>query len=494
MPRPTPRTPLRAWPPLSLAILLLAAGSALVYSCRDASEPTPPSQQLPPVTASVEPATTGEWAPPFNWPDVAIHLSLLPTGKVLSFGRAGEPQLWNPATNEFVEKPIGSDVFCSGHVSLPDGRLLVVGGRYLADVQGIADVNIFNPFTEAWEPAPPMNYARWYPTATVLTTGEVAVVAGTDSHKVHVEVPEVWTGSGWRVLAGAVLKTPTYPKMFLAAGGTLFYAGEMARSRWLSTTGNGSWKWGPRTQLNLERSAGGAVMYDYGKILIMGGSLTPTNTAEVIDLNAKPQAWRFTNPMQYTRRQLNAVLLPDGKVLVLGGTSGAGYNNPVGAVVTAEMWDPATETWTTLADASTPRIYHSTALLMPDGRVLFAGSGGAGTAVNYKSAEFFSPPYLFQGPRPTITSAPATVGYNSTAFVETPDPASITKVSWVRLGSVTHTTDMNQRYITMAFTRVTGGINVKTNKGRAALPPGHYMMFLLNAAGVPSEARIIQIN
>jgi hypothetical protein len=244
----------------------------------------------------------------------------------------------------------------------------------------------------------------------------------------------------------------------------------------------------------VERSAGGAVMYEYGKILIVGGGLTPTNTAEVTDLNVKPQVWRFTSPMQYARRQLNAVLLPDGKVLVLGGTSGVGQNNPIGAVLAAEMWDPATETWTTLADAATPRIYHSTALLMPDGRVLFAGSGGAGAATNQLSAEFFSPPYLFKGPRPVITSAPATVGYNSTAFVETPDPASITKVTWLRLGSVTHTSDMNQRYTTMNFTRLTGGINVKTNKGKAAVPPGHYMMFLLNAAGVPSEAKIIRIN
>jgi galactose oxidase len=495
MPCLRPPRSLPVWRPQSLSLLGLAAATAFVAGCRDANqEPTTPSQPASPVVASVGADTVGEWTPPFSWPDVAIHLALLPTGKVLSFGRAREPQLWDPATNQFTEKPIGSDVFCSGHAFLPDGRLLVAGGRYLQDVQGIKDVNIFNPFTEAWEPAPPMTYARWYPTTTVLSNGEVAVVAGTDENKVHVELPEVWSGTGWRVLTSAVMKMPTYPKLFLAPGGTVFYAGEGPRSRTLNVNGNGSWKWGARTVFNLERSAGGAVMYEYGKILIVGGNLTPTNTAEVIDLNAKPQAWRFTSPMQYARRQLNAVLLPDGKVLVLGGSSGAGNNNPVGAVLAAEMWDPATETWTTLADAATPRVYHSTALLMPDGRVLFAGSGGAGTATNFLSAEFFSPPYLFKGPRPTITNAPATVGYNSTASVETPDAASITKVSWIRLGSVTHTTDMNQRYIGMNFTRVTGAIKVKTNKGKAALPPGHYMMFLLNAAGVPSEAKIIQIN
>lgn len=579
-----PGTSSRGWSPLRVGLLTIAASGAVIYSCRDASEPVGPSQEIPTPSASLtevnfdaillsyvcgtdfavrnenpdevqvtyqvigtaeqgdltlpappagstfsetlfstqnvgtvqllyqgseivevanggvscppDESAVGQWTPVFDWPIVAIHLHLLPTGKILSFGRKrdGDPQLWNPATNEFVAKPVGSDVFCAGHAFLPDGRLLVAGGRYLADVQGIPDVNIFNPFTEQWEPAPPMTYARWYPTTTVLSNGEVAVVAGTDENKQHVGVPEVWTGSGWRLLTSAVMTMPTYPKLFLAPGGVVFYAGEAPRSRKLNTTGNGSWTLGVRTKLNLERSGGGAVMYEYGKILILGGNQAAvTNTAEVINLNVKPQSWRYTNPMYYARRQTNTVLLPDGKVLVLGGTTLAGFNNEAGAVFAAEMWDPATEEWTLLASAATPRMYHSTAVLMPDGRVLYTGSGSAGTATNQLNAEIYSPPYLFKGPRPTITSAPATVGYNSTAFVQTPDPTSITKVGWIRLGSVTHTNDMNQRYITMTFTQTAGGINVKTNKGRAALPPGHYMMFLLNAAGVPSVATIIQI-
>ena len=200
MQQPKLGVPERRWSPFGIALLTLIASSAAIYSCRDATEPSVSSEQTQPVARSTDPTTLGEWSPVFDWPVVAIHLHLLPTGKVLSFGRmrAGVPQLWDPTTNKFTPKPVGRDIFCAGHVFLPDGRLFVAGGRGDHDVEGIKDVNIFNPFTEEWESAPPMNYARWYPTATLLPNGEVAVVAGTDENKVHVEIPEVWTGSGWR--------------------------------------------------------------------------------------------------------------------------------------------------------------------------------------------------------------------------------------------------------------------------------------------------------
>src|SRR3989449_9917930 len=146
----------------------------------------------------------------------------------------------------------------------------------------------------------------------------------------------------------------------------------------------------------------------------------------------------YPGPMAFPRRHLNATVLPTGDVLVTGGTSAGGFNEPLGAVHAAELWSPATGTWTLMASNSVIRIYHSTSLLLPDGRVLHTGSGDAAGAVNELNYELFSPPYLFRGPRPTITSAPpGTVTYGQTVFVETVYAVTIAKVSLIRFGSVT---------------------------------------------------------
>ena len=191
--------------------------------------------------------------------------------------------------------------------------------------------------------------------------------------------------------------------------------------------------------------------------------------------------------MAFARRQQNATLLPDGKVLVTGGTSGPGFNNPNTPVFAAEMWDPATETWTTMASAQIPRLYHSAAVLLPDGRVLTTGGNG------FTQTEIYEPPYLFKGTRPTITSAPATVNYGQTFFVETTDAASVTQVTWISLSSTTHAFNMNQRINRLNFSQVAGGLNVVAPSNANLAPPGHYMLFILNGNGVPSVAKIIQL-
>jgi len=203
--------------------------------------------------------------------------------------------------------------------------------------------------------------------------------------------------------------------------------------------------------------------------------------------------------MAYARRQLNATLLPDGKVLATGGTSGGGFNNATGTVFAAEMWDPATGTWSTMAGMQVPRLYHSSAVLLPDGRVLSAGGGrpaaaGEEPATEHRDAEIYSPPYLFKGARPTITSAPTTrLGYNQTFLVGTAEATSITKVTLIRLSSSTHAFNMNQLINNLNFSQGGGGLNVTTPLNSNLCPPGHYMLFILNGNGVPSVAKIIQI-
>jgi hypothetical protein len=162
-------------------------------------------------------------------------------------------------------------------------------------------------------------------------------------------------------------------------------------------------------------------------------------------------------------------------------------------VHSAEAWDPATGQWTEWAGNTVSRLYHSTTLLLPDGRLLHSGSGDGGGLPRETSAELFSPPYLYHGPRPAIASTPGEIDYGSRFAVATPDAGVVTRVTLVRLGSVTHAFDQNQRFVELAFGRADGGLAVTAPAGGALAPPGHYMLFLLNADGVPSLARIIRL-
>jgi hypothetical protein len=439
-------------------------------------------------------AVVGQWSTVLPAPIVQLHLHLLPNGKVLSWGLDGTPQLWDPATGSFTAVPAPSLLFCAGHDFLPDGRLLVAGG-HISDDHGLPNTNVFDAATGSWQVAPPMARGRWYPTNTTLPNGEVLTIGGRDEGGAIVTVPEIWDGTSWRQLTTANTandELPYYPRMFVAPDRRVFYAGEQQRSRYLDVSGTGSWTSGPLRRYGT-RDYGSAVMYAPGQILYVGGGDPPTNTAEIIDLNQPSPAWTYTGSMAFARRHTNATLLPTGDVLVTGGTSSSGFNNPAGGVHAAELWNPANGTWTTLASNAVTRIYHSTTLLLPDGRVLHTGSGdsNAGDQLNY---ELYSPPYLFQGARPSIAGVtPTDVAYGQTVFVETPDGASIAKVTFIRLGSVTHAFDMGERLVPLSFAQVTGGLSVGVPASRTTAPPGPYMLFLVNGNGVPSDARILRL-
>jgi hypothetical protein len=442
------------------------------------------------VTAAGTEATVGKWSAPFSWPIIGLHLHLLRTGKVLSWGKFGASYVWTPSSNTFTSVPLPDQLFCSGHTLLADGRLLVTGG-HISDNHGIPDANLFDPGTMKWLPQPSMAKGRWYPTTTTLANGEAVTIAGRDQSGVIAGIPEVWTGSGWRALSSARRDLPYYPRTFVAPNGKLFYAGENRASLYLSTSGSGSWT-SVASRLYGTRDYGSAVMYQPGKILYAGGGRT-TNTAETIDLNQAAPAWKWTGSMAYARRHVTATLLPTGQVLATGGSSGTDFSDEKSAVYVAELWDPSTGIWTKLSSNSVPRAYHSTALLLPDARVLVTGGGDAAGEPNHYNAEIFSPPYLFKGSRPQYSSAPSTVGYGQTFTVGTPTPTAITRVTWVRLGSVTHAFNSNQRFNELRFTRTSSALSVTAPPNRNVAPPGHYMMFLLNSAGVPSTARIVQI-
>jgi hypothetical protein len=445
------------------------------------------------VTALSQSAVAGEWSSVMPSPIVQLHLHLLANGRVLSWGHGGSPQVWDPATGSFTAAPSPSLLFCTGHTFLPDGRLLVAGG-HISNGHGLPNTNIFDPATGSWQAAAPMAAGRWYPTTTTLPNGEVLVLSGQDESGALNAIPEIWNGSAWRQLTTASLSLPNYPRTFVAPDGRVFYAGAAQQSRWLDVTGTGRWSLGPQLKFGA-RSYGSAVMYLPGKILYVGGGSPPTNTAEVIDLNTPAAQWTYTGSMAYARWNANATLLPTGDVLVTGGTSLADRVNPAGAVNVAELWSPATGQWTQLASAAPLlRGYHSTTVLLPDGRVLHSGGGDGGGVPDNFNYELYSPPYLFKGARPVISGAtPADVGYGQTLVLATPDGPTIAKVTLIRSGSVTHAFDQAQLLVRLGFSQASGGLSVTLPASRTVAPPGPYLLFVVNADGVPSGGRIMRL-
>ena len=446
-----------------------------------------------PALAVAAGADAGQWGAKFDWPIVALHASLLPNGKVLSWGKAGVPYLWTPSTGEFQTLTNPYWMFCAGHSLLPDGRVLVAGG-HISDDHGLPDAVIFSQ-SGSWTRIKSMKFGRWYPSNTTLPNGEVLVVGGRDQNGNTVNTAEVWTGSTWRLLTSARLRLPYYPRLWVAPNGRVFYAGEQKVTRSLSTAGGGSWDTVAYRKFGT-RDYGSAVMYEPGKVLYTGGGRT-TKTAEIIDLTKAAPSWQYTGSMAYPRRHHNATVLPDGQVLVTGGSRGTSFNDVAMAVRLAEIWNPATGVWTQVAGNAVNRTYHSASLLLPDGRVLHTGSGDAinvdGPAPDEKNAELYSPPYLFKGARPTISSAPSSATYGTTFTVGTPSPSAIAKVSLIALGSVTHAMDQGQRFLWLGFSRGAGTLTVTAPANGNLAPPGYYMLFLLNGSGVPSVAKMIKM-
>ena len=457
------------------------------------------------------PQDVGEWGPVVDWPVVGVNVALLANGKVLAYDSVGDnatetypvqdhtrATLWDPATGS--QTPVwvdtGYNIFCSGLAHLVDGRMFIAGGNKDQQLNGIVQTHLFDPATNLWSLGPNMAAGRWYPTVTPLNNGEMLITSG------RVDTPEVRTLAGdLRELSTASLSLPLYPWMDVAPNGRAFYSGPDQTLRSLDTSGTGTWQaLGQRDAIN--RDYGGHALFDIGKMLVAGGGPSTTD-ARVIDLNGATPQVSTTAPMAYGRRQFNLTVLADGTVLATGGnSSGASLVDLNAGVYPAEQWNPATGQWRTLAAMQITRQYHSTALLLPDGRVLSAGGGICGICdqVGYlaKNAEIFSPPYLFQAdgtlaPRPTIDAAPASTSYGAPMEIATGNPASIHKVALVRLGAVTHSDNMEQRYIPLSFTAGPTSLTATAPANANIAPPGYYMLFIIDTNGVPSVARMVSV-
>jgi hypothetical protein len=480
----------------------------LTAIARDFSNNTTTSAPVSVTVATATPDLVGQWAAPFNWPIVAVNANLLPTGEILAWDgqSAGtNARLWNPTTNNFTSVNIttGTNIFCTGNCHLPDGRVLVTGGHAGAHV-GVTDSNIFNPTTRQWTRVASMHTPRWYPTNTTLPDGRILVTAGEiNCDACNALIPEIYNPvtNTWTELLGAPLDLTYYPHMFVLPDGRV-----LAASTAESATVTQALDINTQTWSVIDPNAvdgGSAAMYLPGKIIKSGTSTNPDDpvvpsetTTYVLDMTQATPAWSEMAPMVFPRAYHTLTILPDGNVLVTGGgptTDAVGVN---AAIKAAEMWSPVTETWATMASMQKPRLYHSTALLLPDARVLVAGGGrfnGVNEPTDQLSSEIYSPPYLFKGARPVITSAPVQIGYGGTLTVQTPDASRIASVALIKLGSVTHAFNMDQRYVPLSFTSSSGNLSVQTPANGNLAPPGHYMLFIVDTNGVPSVATILNI-
>lgn len=470
-----------------------------------------------------EAGTKGMFGPVLNWPIIPIHVTLLPNGNVLSFGSTIRGTqggfvnaIWDPSlgtgSSAHIVTPnaIHTDTFCAGQTVLSaTGETLVAGGD--ATINGkrnysVADANFFDTSNNLLTPGIPMAYKRWYPSLIPLSNGDVLVLGGRDEKDLptYASTPELFTvNTGFRSLNNAISEVAyggkfgswRYPRGFLAPNGKIFILGHNGKTFWLDPSANGSILNGNLNAPTAEWSHP-SVMYAPGKILAVRNN----KKAIIVDINSSTVTMKPVADVDAIRKWSNTTLLADGKVFLSGGSDVG--NQLIGVSYDSEIWDPATEQWTITASAVTPRLYHSNALLMPDGTVLTGGGGAPGPLKNM-NAEIYYPPYLYKkdgsglpATRPIIDSVPVNLVWNQSFNVGYTSSTPISRVTMVRTGSATHSTNFDQRFIELPFSLTEGVSDSITATGptdRNNTPPGFYMLFIFDQNGVPAVSKIIHL-
>ncbi|HVF76879.1 MAG TPA: galactose oxidase-like domain-containing protein [Solirubrobacteraceae bacterium] len=480
-----------------------------------------------------------------------------------NYDNLAKAYVWDPATNtsESVDPPIDprtgkpTNIWCGGASLLADGRVLVTGGNLdpAADrvFTGLNTVFVFDPWTQVWQRGDPMRQGRWYPTQTLMPDGRTLAISGLAApgdpdfgsgdpassggmnNDAEVVSPD---GASTTMLAtrfndpGQAPLSALYPHMFWMRSGQAMAAGPYPTDSWLFSPGTAGSApaWTDLPNLARTRDWGTAVMLDDGRVMTLGGSppsapgdgapspfsLRPaTATTEIFDEREPAPRWRSAPAMQLARSHANSVLLPDGTVATVGGGFGEDgsqqyyrwlYKDQQRRV---ELLDPHSGAPPVLGAAQAEaRTYHSSALLLPDARVLSAGddingAGGPGTGISKDTAEIYSPPYLFKkdgsgalADRPQIVAAPATAELGAEIAISTAGVAA-SKAVLVAPGAATHANDMSQRIVPLAapLGLPEGGLRLQVPSDANVILPGHYMLFVLSDTGVPSVARFIRI-
>jgi len=455
----------------------------------------------------------GQWRTlPTLMPINPVHLAVMNNGKVLIVAGSGNlptetnfrATVWTPQTGAFATQPVGWDMFCNAMVVLPDGRPFVNGGNLQYDpFHGEPRNSAFDPATGVFTDLQNMAHGRWYPTVTTLGDGRVMTFSGLNETGATNTAVEIYTvGSGWSAEYPAGWTPPLYPRLHLMTDGRVFYSGSGTGSRifnpsthtWsavvASTNYTGTRGYGTSVLLPLTPANGYRP-----RVMIFGGGNPATATTEIIDLSAPTPAWQYGPPMSQPRIEMNATILPNGKVLALGGSTND--EDAATASLNADLYDPATNTFSSAGANAYPRLYHSGSVLLPDATVLLVG-GNPVRGSYEQHMEIYSPPYLFNtdgslATRPAITSVTPSFSYGAGFQVFTPAPANIGSVVLVRPGAQTHAFDMDQRLVGLSFTVGTGVLNVTAPPNGNIAPPGYYLLFILNSAGVPSLASFVQL-
>jgi hypothetical protein len=527
----------------------------------------------------------GSWEPiKYRFNHLPVHMALLHTGKVLAFGGSGndETHLKNPYPAEIFEPDhegqddgrvfvilnnnFGGDIFCAGHTFLPDGRLLTAGGTYKYDGSflgvpippfcGLKHSYIFDPNNLKWTRVNDLSYGRWYPTCILLSDGRVLTMAGLTKrfpwaflNKLEIYSEE----SGWQRIKGADRWIPMYPRLHLLPSGEIFYAGSYnthytfpfllrAFPSALFSVSNNKWITIGLPE-NIKREEGTSVLLplvppDYtARVLLIAGGLQPgsdaINHVEMIDFSEMSPEYKAKEPLTHARYYCYAVLLPDQKVLVLGGKKGTkshkmshnniksdkiksnkahrhyrqddeeanehnNNNNQVPqdhlAVREPELYNIREDKWYPMAHMQVDRLYHANALLLPDGRIMTAGSNPE-RRVNELRIELFCPPYLFRGDRPKILAYPRNIFYGQEFEIETNDAKDIKAIALMHPSVTTHCVDTEQRYVGLEFGHKNSNtLSAIVPLNRNIAPPGYYMLFIIKEQDIPSIAPFVLLS
>jgi hypothetical protein len=452
----------------------------------------------------------GVWTTVGNWPLIGVHAVLTPGGNVLTYGTDGNGKqtgkfiydVWDPRAGGIalghttLPNNTPTDIFCSAQAILPQsGNILIAGGDNFVNGNTTntanSDSNIFGTGDLSLTRANSMNRARWYASLTALPNGEMYLQGGSGGQ----DRPEVRGADGtFRLLSSADTGGLNwfYPRNYVAPDGRVFGFDVEGRMYYVSPGGTGAITSAGTFTSQYGGAGSSTALFAPGKMLQFGGN---SNGAIVIDINGATPTVTPTASMSSKRFWVNATALPNGKILATGGSEVE--NQLVGVNNIAEIWDPASGQWSQGASGVPARLYHSTALLLPDATVLVAGGGAPGPQTN-TNAEIYYPPYLFAAggaaaPRPQIDAAPTTITPGQQFSAASPQAGAIAKVSLVRLGSVTHSFNMEQRFIALSFGISGTSLNVTAPPNNNIAPPGYYMLFVVDNAGVPSVARILSV-
>ncbi|MFE9424764.1 galactose oxidase-like domain-containing protein [Kitasatospora sp. NPDC006697] len=506
------------------------------YSMQDATVPATGD-----VCTAGPACTQGSWAVmPFPNPVRSMHAIVLHNGKVLLMAGSGNDPMafqagtfnsavYDPGTGTFAQVPTPADMFCSGHVQLPDGRVLIMGGTKAypaADgshgYEGLNTSYVFDPATNAYTQADDMNDGHWYPSATEMGDGDIITFGGLRGDSSGSVTQEVFSSSAnaWQPL-NAVHQSwnffGLYPSMILMQDGRLFYTGSHVFGNGTAGSGASIYDYDANTVTDVPglqskdtRDQSMSVLLPPAqdqRVLTMGGGNIVTNVdagrqTDIIDLKAASPSYTpgpliptgtLANGQPESASQgkmyVSTVLLPNGQVFE---TNGA-LHNRADPVTEASMFDPATDTFTPgMATDPISRTYHSASFLLPDGRVMTVGDNpGNGSFDMHVS--IYTPPYLYHGARPQITGVANTMwSYGSSQHITVDAP--IVRAELIRPAAVTHSSDPNQRFVDLPMTVHSDGsidLNVTSNPNLA--PPGYYMLYVVDAAGVPSVASWVHL-